>query len=1822
MVTRAITALVVLAAAPALAQPFPDALVQAPGLAPPQRGSLAGPLAREAFGPGELGSGVFSLHAPIELPDERGRLEADPFPSYSPEHGIGPWGLGWRADLAIRRFRVAGHLDYRTDERIGPWGRMQRGSDGAWYPTGLRTAVRVVETGASLVAYLPGGSRWRFGTATREVTAEGTYAWALDAIEAIDGSGAAFYYDRVDDQLRLRRISYGGTGTAYQVRVELGYEPVARPYVTVASGEPVRLSSRVKTIDVLARDAGDGAFRRRWRYTLGYDDDEWGIAFYLVTIQRTYGAAGDAADPAITFTYARPASIVTAARFTRVAKAGPLLAALSAEVVQPHRSAQLDVDGDGLVDLEVARDLSLIRQTPSGFVIEAAPPGPAQPDPRCRPAPDPANAPRLLVRPSPASDDRVVSLVASGDALHTELRVCGRDGARLSRQILDGVWEPGALTRLVDVTGDQVPDLVQLGPGRVTVRAATAGGSYQFGPPRSAVLTPEVPVDTLWVHDWNGDGIADLIGRTRGGLVVWLGRGRGRFVEHGSSIGFETGVGPIDDITVFQLTFVDVNRDGMVDVVLTRGQDALVYVNRGAALVERKVAGLAAIDWQTGAPVVADLAGTGEVALAAVKDRQLWAIDLTAPGGGLLAGIDDGRGVTEQLRYTRADAAPGLRARPITLAGVTLAVAGESRTDYAYGYADPAVDAATGTFLGFARVHRAAPHITEEVVLRNTPLIAGLVTHAITFDDRDAAIEHHVETVFDDAMFRGVAFARRRSERMRWVQRGGPAVAAGETIDYLTYSGVCPTVTRRTAGGDRLVTTTQLAAPARLASHLHCLDSRRALRGTHARGELDFTHTAALQRDDAGRMIQLDAVADGGAITLQHVDYAAGLVTAIASVDRGRQVFGWDAATRQLVTATGADGVVTRVSRDPLTGAIRELRHDGGAPRVEQFRYDPLERLAARWDDLGDSTEAMPDVRYEYALSTATRPGQIRERTLVDARTTALRDAIDLVSAGGAVLGTATDAGGAWTLPELTLPRGEGTTDVTLRRPLAPGIDPRALSFDALADPGAQDAQLGRSIEGAHGRISNTERWHADAERVTAHRRDIVDGALRDTVTVAGQPAYSVVLGPDGRVAERVQADGARYRYLWDRRGRLRGVDLPDGKRAAIDVDGYGRVSGVTWQGWLAIRTSFAAGSMLPLARRYLAADGTLLQQVDYVHDRRGRTIAETWSAPGATALRFARTYDLAPPACGWTATEPGQLVAESGPGYRTCYRHDAGGRLVARTDEIAGWRTLSTELAYHDDGSLRSEAYHLAEPGKPAIAALGIEHTVDAAGREAGLRIPGGETIALDRDAQGRVWRARSGPRAGWLERDATTALAVGVGGSSGALAWRHRAHLGATGDPDEERFAIGPAEIVEHHAVTPGGFLARTSGGPLDQAFSYAPGGRLAAITDHGTTAPIAPPVIDRLGRVTGLAGADITYGPDSQPARVIAGGHSYTFVHDADGRQRARLVDGTVERAELAGLHIQGDHLYWPVRLEDRVVGFVVDGAFQPAALDGHGTEYARGAAPRLVDPYGSGARSDGPLDYHGGAAGPAGIRFGSRDYAPSLGGFLTPDRTFLDDPAGCVDHPIDCNLYGFAGGNPTRASDTSGAVSHDDYQPPRTYQFAVQVFHPSGIGGGLDVRIDANWDFSVRLDLGVRAPGPNNLSVNVGATSRGLESNDVALVARAEAYLRAWGSNVLAVQSDVRLSMTSGLGADVNASAGPYRAGLKLSLDPDRSYGYQDWTGRGELPTARSLKPRDANVRPSLLLRVTMNSEETVEGVGAWFTGLDRELREQLGVPSIP
>ncbi|XXX76291.1 RHS repeat-associated core domain-containing protein [Sorangium sp. So ce134] len=1660
----------VLLASTAAAQPsFYDAKVQPPQLSAPTRGSIAGEYAHVALGPADVSRGGFALPGPFSAPEDRGPLLSSPFPSYSPGAGISEWGMGWKADSwSVSRWRARGELDFATDELTSPWGRLVRGADGAWYPAGLGARVRVEVSGTALTATLPDGSTWSYGGSSTYVieTPRGVYSWLLREATSAEGERTEFVYERSPSgRPYVRYVGYGGRGGGHQALIELGYNSLSRPFVDMRSGMEQKLDWRVSSVRVFARHATSGEMTQRWRYLLHYEEADMGPAFYLSEVQQIF-ASGELA-PLVRYRYHTASAALQAAEFQPVPKLSGVLSAWGDAAILPWRAALVDEDEDGRLDFEHSRRYALAVQEEAGFRVEALPPRGAGVEPLCRPPDSIDNEPRLLARMWPESAaSQVVHVQPNASYTHADVRVCGRDGTLLAQQRLTGGWELGPNTRLVDINRDQKPDLLRVYEGGYEVLLNESGGegALAFGAARATRFSPAFSPHTTWVHDMNGDTVADLVSRYESGFVVWLGDGQSGFQRTGQvyTVRDKNGV-QISDVLRYSVTFVDANRDGLADALLSSPDVAALLVNSGRDFRETPVPGLDFYDGSTSVAVVGDLAGTGDTSLTVTRYGEAYALSVERPETGLLKSADDGKGTVLGFSYKRSPAGPGARQRYPVLESLEVKSSGYKPTEYVYDYAGP-VHHSVGEFLiGFDLVIRRAGTATEEMTFLHDDVNAGLLLFSSREDTLSPLLHEYGYRQYEDASFQGVSFKRLKLEEAGWQDAsstlGSPV---SETSEYLEYTGeLCPTRTRRTTASGTLETQLTLASPAALTSHLHCLEAAAVLTGTHEQPELDFRHEVSLSRNDIGLLEQVETLGPGGGDRLVHqsVDYNADYtVKSVSAPGRGTTVLEYDPERRLLQKVTAPDQVVLAVTeRHPVRDEVLALATTRAARSYTQwFRYDRQERLAKQWNDLGSATEGDPLLQLGYAYATATRPASIAVTALVDASAGATLETRQYFTAAGETVAEAARIADGWAFDDV-ITRDPGLRIVThhARSTLPPATDMGRVSYAQLL-AGAEWKAIARAdVWGTE--VALAERLHADVERDVGTSLSVgaagVVSSVKDNLSEGGALAPTQTWRDAGGLIRAYQDEaGNSYGYSYDALGRLRSVALPDGSSHRVTYDAHGRVERVARDGIATVEYAYDGDTGLLTAKRLLSPEDEEVRSVSWEHDAIGRATHEvhTDAVSGATqTYRF--YYDGATPERPTASDSPGLLTAVTGEGFTKEYEHRADGKVVRSTLRLDGWRTVETEVVrYAENDEMAEETTTVTDGSGQVLSAVTKRHGWDAHGRLSTLDVNGQPLASFGYDSLGRLDEVSFGS-AGTVEfgYDPLTQERVSVAQTTAAQATSVGWRFNSRGLTDSEEMVIGASTWTRQYGYSPEGFLATAEDAAGAYGYSFDASGLPTSITEAGSTRTlewhgdtlVAGSVVhtfDELGRTVARGDLALAYGPNGQVATASRGASSWRFVYDEDGQRLSKLSGAGAPLAAYLddGSYLDASGLTEPVHVGGQLVGLLKNGAFQMLAVDRRGTVIAdAGGTARLASPFGHRAvhpADAAAVDYveKGYDADLGVVRMGVRDYDPTINRFTTPDPLFLEEPGQCVASPVDCNLYGYARNRPLDFVDPEG------------------------------------------------------------------------------------------------------------------------------------------------------------------------------------------------
>lgn len=398
--------------------------------------------------------------------------------------------------------------------------------------------------------------------------------WLIEQSKDTSGNRIDYTWEIEDGTPYLTAIAYA----VYTLRLD--YEVRPDRCRSGRAGFIRVLGRRCTTVALHVDDAGTDRVVRRW--DLSYQQAGFSGASLLASVRLTSVGHGvpDVVRPAQTFGYREPDPASWHAAFVPGAEGGypppltdprvvlaPLGDGPSVGVLEvdggrftywpargtaafdgPRRLTEtplvaslrggdvalLDVDGDTQVDLLVGgasrRPTGFYRGDGEGSLGEFV----AYPRARRGTPLDGSAGTRL----GDLDGDGRVDIIRSVGRAHAWWRNNGADG--WSEPTLARVSPDGAsaglpdladdLVRMADMTGDGLPDLVQIRSGAITYWPNLGLG--RFGPAVRMTGSPRIPTtgpDSLHLFDVDGDGCADLVSVTAAGVTVWPNRSGAAF---------------------------------------------------------------------------------------------------------------------------------------------------------------------------------------------------------------------------------------------------------------------------------------------------------------------------------------------------------------------------------------------------------------------------------------------------------------------------------------------------------------------------------------------------------------------------------------------------------------------------------------------------------------------------------------------------------------------------------------------------------------------------------------------------------------------------------------------------------------------------------------------------------------------------------------------------------------------------------------------------------------------------------------------------------------------------------------------------------------------------------------------------------------------------------------------------------------------------------------------------------------------------------------------------------------------------------------------
>ncbi|WP_426750917.1 RHS repeat-associated core domain-containing protein [Myxococcus sp. Y35] len=1636
-----------------------DAKVQAPELGEPQRGALAGQLASVTFGPADVSRGAFSLQAPFSYPTERGAPMGAFFPTYAVDNGLSEWGAGWQNALSFTRWRVKGSPDYITDELAGPWGRFVPGDDGYWYPSGLDSMIRLEHLGDTLIAYHSDGSRWRFGGTHRIVTPRGTWSWFLEEVVTATGRKTRFDYEaNASGRMFLKMVSYGGVGDDFQHRVLLEYELLPHPFRDFRSGLELTLDRRVSAVISQTKHAVTGSFEERWRHEPTWQADELGPSFYLQSVVQRF-ASGQTAPPS-TYTYQLATERLSMASLERVPKLDALFTSFSSDALQPNRGTLLDINEDGRIDIEHHVSNTLLVQGDDGFVYEPLPPRPPDAAWACRAPQSSFNLPRNLAQLRADGEYQVVSLQPSSLRTQTTLTVCNRLGQSLAVQTIPGDWELGANVKLVDINRDHQPDIVRVSSGEYRVLPNTSTAStYAFGAPIQGALHPVIAPNASWLHDFNGDGVPDIVSRYSGGLMVWFGLGNASFLQNGQPFELRTLSGlSLTNLSDFQLNFIDINRDGLTDILLTRisSPATILVVNTGTRFQEVSVPALASVGMSFSRPVIADFSGSGNVEVSYTRLEQFitraYRISLDTPGTGLMRTANDGKGTVLHFEYAQSNATPGARQRQPLLSAMEIESSGHDTVRFTYNHLEPTLHTQGKFLVGFNKVTRTTSTQEHDIEFLNTDDYSGLRTKEVRRDPLTVGVYAFEQWDYEDAPFHGVNRKQLKENLRGWASDTAGHLASVEKTEYQAYAmEICPSTVKQTNEHGTLLIEKSRATVPGFGPALHCLEETIRHTGIHTDPTFDFRHEVQIARNAAGLATDVYSVTPSQPLALQHVTYSADyMISAITLPGRGTTHFEYEPDSRILREITTPDGVMTHVTqRHPLSDAILSLEKDRGAQQYTRyFRYDGLERLEKEWDNLAGS-EAQPKQTYSYQYATGVAPASIFISSLIDEQDGSAQDSVLFATAAGEQVTEATRIPEGWVFDGIVERRTSVAETRTFMRSTMPSTENiLALNYAGLFS-GGHFVDFSRKSTFGHD-VATTKSLHAGVEKQVATSLRLDAGLLHRTAWENGTLRTQVTLDASQRLVAREDEASVRHAFRYDALGRMRQVELPDGSKHQAHFDDHGRVSLMIREGVANIEYAYDPLSGLLLLKRFSSPSGVVQRQVTFTHDSAGRLESETHADfAGSAPLVYRYYHDGTSPEHPTFRTTLGLVSAIQGEGYTKRLEYRSDGLVSRRILQFHGWHTVEWLYTYAATGDVRSETMKLWSPQGPLQSSNTKSWHWNTYGQLSELYLNGQPLAILDYNENGLPttieFSTGGSASLGYdpLTREVTSLSQVGLNWSASTSL-----RLNSRGLMSHESFSLGDTHLLRQYGHSPQGFLVSAEDSQHVYNYGFDDSGlptfieeqeATRAFSRQGNTLMVGgtPHVFDALGRTISKGDLSLIYGPNGQIATATRPPGQWNYLYDETGQRILKLVAGIPVAGFLeGGVYLDASGLTEPLRFGGQLVGLLKNGQFQMVATDLRGTILAdTDGTPRWVSPFGN--RSAHPdiaaaLDYtqHGYDADLGVIRMGVRDYDPTINRFLTPDPLYLESLENCSEKPVECNLYGYARNAPLNLVDPSG------------------------------------------------------------------------------------------------------------------------------------------------------------------------------------------------
>ena len=253
----------------------------------------------------DIFTGKAQLNIPIFVPSGKRDLAPPLSISYQSSSGNSIVGVGWSLDLgAIARSTKRGVPKYDSSDTFLAHGQELVAIGSNEFRNKIEgSLMKYSFNGTNWVVTDKSGTKYYFGTTdnSRIITSKGTYSWALDKVVDLKGNSLSIIYLKEENEIYPLTISYTANDTAAppiaaKYKISFSYE--TRPDVSLSyiTGDSIKTLKRLKIIEV----SFDDKLIRRYAFEYIQSPSTQKSLLNKVT---EYGADGTTASSPITFTY-------------------------------------------------------------------------------------------------------------------------------------------------------------------------------------------------------------------------------------------------------------------------------------------------------------------------------------------------------------------------------------------------------------------------------------------------------------------------------------------------------------------------------------------------------------------------------------------------------------------------------------------------------------------------------------------------------------------------------------------------------------------------------------------------------------------------------------------------------------------------------------------------------------------------------------------------------------------------------------------------------------------------------------------------------------------------------------------------------------------------------------------------------------------------------------------------------------------------------------------------------------------------------------------------------------------------------------------------------------------------------------------------------------------------------------------------------------------------------------------------------------------------------------------------------------------------------